>query len=455
MPIEKNLEKTNLALALVIDKSGSMTGVKIELAKESAIATAEVLQPRDKICVVAFDSDARWIVEMTDASDTGRITGGIASLKAGGGTFIRPGMTMAGRALGDVAARHKLLLVLSDGQTEGEGYASLASALAAEGITVTTVGIGDGADGRLLTAMAEAGGGRFYFTNDFFSLPRIFTKETMRVSKSMLIEEPIEPLVETQHQSIAGIEEFPLIQGYVATTPKAGAKIVLSSAEYGDPLLATWRYGLGLTAAFTSSTHSKWVPDWQDSAAWPYFTKFWGQVVRSVMSVGSHRKVQLDVQSRLRGRRAGLTIDAYGIDGSFVNDFGQECRMFAPDGSGSAVGAPWPFRHVAPGQYEVEFELERFGAYHRLLLDQPDHGLRRVFAFNQPYSGEYREFAARPEVLKELARATGGTSEPSDEQVLAFGPPPRHSVPLWHWFLVAGLLLLPLDILCKRILSLN
>jgi hypothetical protein len=427
----------------------------MELAKESAIATAEILQPRDKICVAAFDSDARWIVEMTEASDVGNITDGIASLEAGGGTFIRPGMEMAGRALGDVAARHKLLLVLSDGQTTGEGYASLASSLAAEGVTVTTIGIGDGADARLLTEIAEAGGGRFYFTNDFFSLPRIFTQETMRVSKSMLIEEPIEPVIQIQHQSISGIEEFPLIQGYIATTPKAGAKIILSSAEYGDPILATWRYGLGMTAAFTSSTHGKWVPDWQDSASWPYFTKFWGQVVRSVMSVGSHRKVQLDVKSSLRDRKARLTIDAYGIDGSFVNNFSGECKIFTPDGSGSAMGTSWPFRHVAPGQYETTFELERFGVYHRLLLDQPDHGLRRVFAFNQPYSGEYRELAARPEVLEELARATGGRSEPSDEELLAFGPPPSHSVPLWHWFLVAGLLMLPLDILCKRILSLN
>jgi hypothetical protein len=277
----------------------------------------------------------------------------------------------------------------------------------------------------------------------------------MRVSKSMLIEEPIQPAVKTAHQSIGGIEEFPLVQGYIATTPKAGAKIVLLSAEYGDPLLATWRYGLGLTAAFTSGTHSKWVPEWQDSAVWPYFTKFWGQLVRSVMSVGSHRKVQLDVRSELRGRKAGLSIDAYRIDGSFVDDFRQECRIFTPDGAGGAIGASWPCRHVAPGQYEVAFELERFGAHHRLLFDQPDHRLRRVFAFNQPYSGEYRELRPRPEVLTDLARATGGTAEPSDEAILSFGPPPRHSVPLWHWFLVAGLLLLPLDILAKRILSLG
>jgi len=453
MPVEKMLEKTNMALALVVDKSGSMSGVKIELAKEAAIATAEVLQARDRICVVAFDSDARWIVEMTDASDVAAITGGIASLRAGGGTFIEPAMRMAGRALGDVSARHKLMLVLTDGQTQGDGYASLSSGMAADGITVSTVGIGQGADVRLLAEMAESGGGRFYFTDDFFNLPRIFTQETMRVSKSMLIEEPIQPVVETTHQAIRGIDEFPLVQGYVATTPKAGAKIVLASAEYGDPILATWRFGLGMTAAFTSSTHSKWVPDWQDGAAWPYFTKFWGQVARSVMSAGTHRRVQLDVQSELRGRRASLAIDASTLDGAFVNDFTREGRLFTPRGAPGGTG--WPLRHVAPGQYELSFQLERFGAYHRLMIDQPAHALRRVFAFNQPYSNEYRELRERPDVLEELARATGGVAEPTDEQILAFGPPPRQSVPLWHWFLIAALLLLPLDILCKRMLSLD
>jgi len=454
MPIEKDLEKTNLALVLVIDKSGSMSGAKVELAKESAIATAEVLQPRDQIGVVAFDHEARWIVEMTGASDMSRITSGIASLEAGGGTNIEPGMKLARAAIQDVSARSKLLIILSDGQTEGQGYPQLSAAMAADGVTISTVGIGEDADQRLLAEMADAGGGKFYFTNDFFSLPRIFTKETMRVSKSMLIEEPIQPLRRDDDQAIRGIDEFPLIHGYVATTPKAGAKMILLSDAYGDPLLATWRYGLGITAAFTSSTHSKWVPDWQNGDEWPYFTKFWGQLARSVMSVGTHKKVQVEVQTELRHREAQLNLDLFRSDGAFVNDLEKTCKLFLPDAS-AAEGIAQPLEHVGPGRYETRFRLQRFGAYHRLLLDQPTHELRQVFAFNQPYSLEYRDLAARPATLEAIATATGGVADAPDEEILRFPPPPTHRRPVWHWFLIAGLLLLPFDILAKRVLALE
>ena len=450
MLVEKDLEKTNLAMVLVIDKSGSMSGNKIQLAKESAIASAEVLQPMDEIGVVAFDSQAKWIVEMTRASNIHQIARDIATLEAGGGTHIYPGMKKAGEALDNIRAQQKLLIVLSDGHTTGNGHRRLAARLAADGITVSTVGIGDGADRELLTDIAEEGGGRSYFTNNFFNLPRIFTKETLRVSKSMLIEEPITPRIETFDQVIRGIDEFPSIYGYVVTTPRSGATTPLISAEYGDPLLAKWRYGLGWTAAFTSSTHSKWVADWQ-SDDWPYFTKFWGQLVRGVMSTGTHNKVQVEVTGSIRKRRARLLLDFYTIEGAYVNDLSKSVKLFKPDGSAAGRPVDQLLHHSAPGRYEVNFPIDQVGAFYRLLLDQPKYDFRRVFAFIQSYPDEYKQLAEQPELLARIAGGTHGDVDPTPEAVLSFPTQPAFKKSVWPWFLIFGLLLLPVDILCRRL----
>ena len=218
-------------------------------------------------------------------------------------------------------------------------------------------------------------------------------------------------------------------------------------------MFSKWRYGLGITAAFTSSTHSKWVPDWQDSEDWPYFTKFWGQLARSVMSVGTHKNVQAEVRSEVRRRRGKLMMDFYHNDGSFLNDLVKECKLFPPDASVGVKGISLPCRHVAPGKYEIDFDIEKFGRFYRIMLDDQKYELRRIFAFSQPYSEEYRQLSEQPDVLENIAKETGGVFEAAQEDVVSFPPPPKHKKAIWYWFLLIGLLLLPFDILSKRVLS--
>lgn len=449
MPIKKNVEKPNLALALVIDKSGSMLGHKIELAKEAAIAAAEVLKETDRFGVVAFDGASEWIAPMTDSSDLAAITGYIARLAAGGGTNIYPGLYDAFQALQEEDAKLKHIILLSDGQTEGSGYDTLVGHIAADGITLSTVGIGEGADMRLLEDMASWGNGESYFTNDFGSIPQIFTRETMRASKSMLIEEPFVPTQVAPTDILKGIplDDMPFLLGYVGCQGKDRATIALVS-DYGDPVLATWTFGLGRAVAFTSDAKARWAADW---IGWDAYAKFWAQLVRSVMSTGAHKDLRTTTRTDVADGVATVTLDVRDRTGAYRDDVAPELSILSGGGEGDALEV----RHVAPGLFQATFPIERYGESYRVLMvnKQADEVVElRAFGVTESYSPEFRTAAPDIERLELIARATGGVVSPDRDAIWRFeGEPARTPKDTWWWWLVLAAVLLPLDIALRRL----
>jgi hypothetical protein len=142
-------EQQSSALALVMDRSGSMSGPKLEFCKAAAATTAELLTAKDYLGVYAFDSAVTVVVPMSrvPASGGGALAGPIAGLTAGGGTNIQPGMVQARADLAAVKAKIKHMIVLTDGQSGGTGYEALAASMRAEGITISTVAVGGGRGG--------------------------------------------------------------------------------------------------------------------------------------------------------------------------------------------------------------------------------------------------------------------------------------------------------------------
>ena len=450
MPIKKNVEKPNLALVLVIDKSGSMSGNKIELAKEAAIASAEVLKGNDRFGVVAFDARAEWITPITDSSESGMISSTIARLIAGGGTNIYPALHEAWQQLRDEDAKLKHIILLSDGQTQGSGYDNLVGHIASDGITLSAVGIGDGADQRLLGDMAAWGGGEYYFTNDFGSIPQIFTRETMRASKSMLIEEPFVPSQVAQTEALKGIDAdaLPFLLGYVATQPKDLATVSLVSS-YGDPVLATWSYGLGRAAAFTSDAKARWAGDW---VSWEGFGKFWGQLVRSVMSTGTHKELRPRTRVTVEQGIAQVTIDVRDRIGAYRDDVRPEVSLLL---EGDGEPAALEVSHLGPGLYRAEFPIENYGeVYYLLVVHKQGEDVVDIkpLGVTESYSPEFRTPLPDRELLELVARETGGTFEPDAEALWTFeGDPARTPRDTWWWWLLAAALLLPFDIALRRL----
>ncbi|MBK8980622.1 MAG: VWA domain-containing protein [Planctomycetes bacterium] len=453
MPIQKTIEKPSFAMVLVLDRSGSMAGEKLALAREAAIASAELLKKQDQIGVVCFDEAADWVVELQSAQNRDEIVTQIARISEGGGTYIYAGLYEAYMALTESTAKLKHCIVLSDGHTTGsrEEHLDIVHRMAAEQITVSTVGIGD-ADQALMSAMADAGAGEAYFTNDFGNVPQIFTKETLRASRSMLVEEPFIPAATDAFAAdpmMRGIEpaDFPLLLGYVSTTPKERARVLLVS-DYGDPILATWSYGLGRSVAFTSDARNRWASDW---IGWEGFGKFWSQVIRGVMARGTTSALQQEADIRIDRGEVRMTIDSRDRDGRFVDEVEPVVAVVEASGETREM----PSEHTAPGLRELRFPLQTFGEYVRLRVESRLNGetvaLNR-YALIESYPPEYRAAAPDRAFLESVAATTGGRVDAPADRAFAFdGPPARGLEDLWRLLLLVAGLLLPLDIALRRL----
>ncbi len=443
---EKKKETPSLAMVLVIDKSGSMGGIKIELAKEAARGAVELLGRRDKIGVVAFDGSPFWISEMHSASDKMYISDQIGSITAGGGTNLYPALQQAYLALTETAAKLKHVIVLSDGMSQPGDWYGIASSMRAERITISTVGIGSGADMNLLGNLANWGGGRDYFTQDPYNIPQIFAKETITASKSAIIDEPFIPQMIKPTQVLSGIDLqlAPFLLGYVATQPRPTAEIFLVS-DRGDPLLASWQYGLGKSVAFTSDAKARWASDWLE---WPGYGKFWTQLVRDTMRKTTLSNFQAEIEQE-KGN-AHLAIDALGETGDFLNELDSDISLIAPDLKKKQLAVA----QTAPGRYELDFPTNDVGPYFVNIMQKRSGEIvnTQVTGTVVSYPDEYLVHNADETGLKQLASVSGGRFNlPPEDTFRSPEQPVVLRIHLWRPFLIVALLLLLADIALRRI----
>ncbi len=139
--------------------------------------------------------------------------------------------------------------------------------------------------------IAKEHGGKFHQVTNPREIPNIFLKEAATVSRSAIIEETFTPRQTAESSIIKGISSTPPLLGYVGTSSKPTASVVLSSHE-DDPVLATWQYGLGKSVAWTSDARQRWAAGW---LGWAGFSKFWAQTVRWSMRQSASNDLQTNV----------------------------------------------------------------------------------------------------------------------------------------------------------------
>jgi Mg-chelatase subunit ChlD len=444
---EINKEQPDIALVLVIDRSGSMQGPKLEAAKESARVTAEVLSPRDNIAVVAFDSEASVLVRPQRAANRMRISAEISRLQSGGGTNIYPALKEAFEILQGINAKVKHVILLTDGEAPTDGLSELVADMQSSRITVSCVGV-QGADRNMLQMISEAGNGRLYMVDDIGSLPKIFMKETQEAQKSQLVEDLVRARVAKRVEAIEGtnVENAPALHGYVTTKPKPTSETILIS-DLGEPLLARWRYGAGTTVAWTSDVKNRWSVDW---IRWQGYPKFWAQVIRSSM----RRKVydSYDLYAKVADGRAQVTVDAIDSGDRFVNEMETQLQVIDP--ATNKVTETMSMAQTAAGRYTADFKIQKYGSYLLKAVHKRDGKTvaESMGAVALSYPLEYLRSTPDLEPLRHAAQVSGGHDQakpaevwdPGDEKVPA-------TQDLWPWALLGVVGLFLLDLYAKRV----
>ena len=463
MGVRDRQKQPDVALVVVIDKSGSMdachcnsfgngmgggsgiSGVKkTDIGKEAILRAASALTQKDELGVVAFDQAAHWVVQTAPLGGLTDLQASLAGIKPEGQTNIYAGLDQAVQSLEKATATRRHIILLTDGWSSSGAYDEILAKMKADGITLSTVGAGGGAN-PFLEQLAKAGGGRFYAAANPASIPDIFLKETQQVQGQQIVEEAFFAIQTSTSPILRGLEGgLPQLLGYNGTTAKPAAQTVLVSTR-DDPVLAQWQYGLGRAVAWTSDATGRWAKSW---IGWQGFTKFFSQMVGWTFPGEESGGIEASFVDR--GARTYLRVESVNADGSPRDFYATSVAMVGPDLEPVTVD----LSQVAPGVYEVPVTSLQSGAY-AVRVTQTKPGLQplgRTLGLVAPTPAEYRLLGSNEPLLAAIRAATGGAV--ADDPALVWEHDLRltnHYTDLWPWLLVLALLLWPLDVALRRV----
>lgn len=400
--VKNKLELPSTALVLAIDKSGSMTAgqygvTRLEVAKEAACRALEVLTEQDMAGVIAFDDTGKWALPLTKVTDISAMQDQIGTIRPGGGTAFYSPLAMALDALQAVEAQHKHVIFLTDGESADQGYEQLAQEMVQQGITLTGVAVGSGADALAVLQLAELGGGRAYLVGEFDNIPKIFTKETLLAAGTYVQNRTFTPLV--TDTSMTDFPGFPQLTGYLATTEKPLATVSLVS-DREDPILAWWQYGAGRVACWTSDVQGAWSSaflQWENAA-----TFFSGMISHVLPTWGQTGEMSLADDT--------LTYTAP----QSLEDTALTARILTPDGENLTL----PLEQFSANGYTAPWASDTPGAYAVQIMAGDDLLLEGGTVI--PYAQEYDLRTADQGALSALSSATGGQTVTEPGALLTF-----------------------------------
>jgi len=437
--LPQDMQKPPVAVVLVLESAESSQGDQI--VRGAAEAVVDQLTPRDKIAI-SNGAMGPFVVSLGPLTDKAAVKRQIEAMSLGDPPSYAADLTAADQALSHTTAAIKHLIFLGDGDAQ-DNYQPIVTAMHAHGITVTTVAIGaTGPDAAMLQQMAGWGHGRFYQSNSLSDIPQIFIKETREALKPWIVEGRIAPQLASLADVIPGVplDSFPVLSGYVATTPRAAADVVLKSPQ-GDPLLATWQYGLGRVMAWTSDAQGRWT---RDLLAWQAANRFFGDIVHA--SLPQPGDPALQVETRVQGDHTHLLVTAPPTSGATVT-----VSAVTPDLADAAL----TLSPTGAGRFEGDLATDQVGSY-LLHITQSAGGVVRhttTTGLVVPYSPEYRDLGTNTATLKAIAQAGGGIVLTDLAQAFRVPVPSvKAAQPISEILLVLAILLFPVDVALRRLI---
>ena len=463
MDVRDRQREPDIALVVVIDKSGSMdachcntasrdTGVqiqgvpKVDIGKEAILRAVSALTAQDEFGVVAFNENANWVIHTAPLGTEGDIEQQIGTIHPDGQTNIYAGLSAAVDELSTVSATRRHIVLFTDGWSSSGVYTDLIARMKAAGITLSTVGAGGGGAGDFLSGLAEQGGGRYYAATDPASIPDIFLKETQQVSGQQIVEEDFFPILTSSSPILRGLEDgLPQLKGYNGTTAKDAAQTVLVSSR-DDPVLAQWQYGLGRSVAWTSDAQGRWGLNW---VAWSGFNKFFSQLVS--WTFPGEESGGMEAEFVQNGDQTTLRLHSVESDGTPRNFFDSTVNITDPD---LTLREGVKLTQTAPGVYETDMGTLTPGAYAlRFVQTKPgDTPLARTVMLVAPTPAEYRLLGTNERLLAALRSSTNGRELTTGKDAWTHDLGTTTATPdMVPWLLLFALLLWPLDVGIRRV----
>ncbi len=460
LPVEMDVKQKKVlpkgALAIVLHTCEFAEGNT--WAKRIAKEALRVLGAQDEAGLIAYawgggTTGYNWIFPLTPAAEYERLAPLINKAEPGDMPDFQTPMQMGltGLLASDAALKH--LIVISDGDPSPPTPALVRQFVDAK-ISVSMIAINPhgGQDISIMQSIAQQTGGRYYFPQDPAQLPAIFIKEAKTLKRSMLQNKVFTPEVEFPSPVLKGLDALPALRGYVLTTVKPRASTILRvppSAEEPaqlDPVLATWRFGLGATAAWTSDLGAAWAADW---LGWEKYRPFVKQLAQEISRVEQASDLRLSAFAA--GGSGVITVEDFAKDEAFL-----EIAARVTDPRGDALDVP--LRQTGPRRYQGQFPLSGQGRYQVIAAATGRPGKdgaseQAAGSFAVPYSPEYLRFRSDPILLQQIAARTGGRLLDASTTDL-FHParqPRESSRPVFDWFLILLACLLPLDVAVRRV----
>lgn len=464
----------------------------------------EKLSPMDMVGQIHYDHGFnggnpghRWHIPFQEiGGNRQRLLRLVDSMDPGDMPDVDPAFALAHKELTnpEYALGTKHIILISDGDHWDASEAMLAKLRgrdpAKPNITCTTVCITThGQDAaKKMALVAQKTGGRNYFIKDAKELPAIYIKETRLVSQSFVHEKPFTPrLIRREGPTEGMAAALPPLHGFVRTTPRDSnlVKVLIETPplgaeqKYQFPILATWQYGLGKSAAFTSDARTQpngklfWDRDWANA---DLYAKFWDQTLGWVLRSSETGK-HLFLSTEHKDGKIKITVEAHDVDKTPLTDVKLKAGITTPafkvkDDKKFEL----KFEQKNAGVYEAEIPADEVGAYFiniRAEWEKLERGkdgilIRTPMTDNVragvtiPYSPEFAELESNPSLLEKISKETGGRIYKDDSIALdnaammseVFRPIPESYATLqtfWPWLVVLTAVCLLLDVAVRRI----
>ncbi len=468
MEMREEHRKTRLALAIALDRSGSMAVLvkggkpKMHLANLGTAEAIRMLSPGDSVAVIAVDSSPHVIQALTAVDDPETIVRKVTGIKSmGGGIFVYEALVAAGQQLmtSEQATKHIILFSDANDSEEPGDYPKLLSQFEKAGITTSVIGLGTptDSDAKLLEDIARLGHGNIMFTDDAEELPRLFTQDTMSVARSSFIKKdaatqpagiPGQLVASAQLMGELAAGKFPNADGYNLSYLKPDATMgVVSQDEYAAPWSAFWYRGLGRAAAITLEV------DGQHSGAfgtWDEYADFLITHARWLLGGDTPDDVYLKLDRE--GQDAVVTVE---LDPDRPAKMTGEAPTlsYLPPAEDREQLVDLPFQWTGPNSLQARFKLARTGTY-RTLVKMGGRNIVRGPAVTLPYSPEFMPRVGLPEgrqVLSAISELTGGRERVNVLETLTDRPRSARMTSLLPMLLSLCVVLLLLEIAGRRL----